>query len=77
MSDSRYVCKHFRGEWFFASDFLSERLANESIRGPVNVAVALTVTTKDGAERRWARCGRTARRSRGAPRIEGAARPSR
>ena len=46
-----YVCQDFKGNWFVASEFLEAALDRESVRSPVNVPLALTVTlgrTKTG-----------------------------
>jgi hypothetical protein len=38
-----YVCRDWRGTYFVASEELAAALDRESVRAPVNVALALTV----------------------------------
>ena len=55
---SGYIVKHLNGRWDFAEDggLLAHSLDRESLRGPVNVSVALRMAVGD----RWTSdCGNT------------------
>ena len=55
--DSVYACQDFQGNWFLADETLAAALERESVRGPVNVPVALRVETEQTPGLRWARRG--------------------